>query len=60
MRWSRRLNRPLTGTEMLAAMGLAVTPELAKGAGVQMADVSMLKNNAKAGGYGAFLFHLKF
>ena len=45
---------------MLAAMGLAVTPELAKGAGVQMADVSMLKNNAKAGGYGAFLFHLKF
>ena len=32
-------------------MGLAVTPEIAKGAGVEMADVSMLRNNAKAGGY---------
>ena len=48
-RWSKLHNRPLTGSEMLAAMGLPVAEELAKGIGVPQPNLSGLKSNAKAG-----------
>ncbi len=48
VRWSRKKGRPLSGLEMMAAMGLPVTPQLASALGVNLQDTSMLKNNAKA------------
>ena len=46
-RWHKKLGRPLMGTEMLGAMGVPVTKELADGCGVPLPDLSMLKPNAK-------------
>ena len=48
LRWSKKHGRPLTGTEMLSAMGLPVMPQIAKSIGLDQPDVSMLKSNAKA------------
>lgn len=48
LRWSRKKGRPLSGLEMMAAIGFPVTRQLASALGVPLQDTSMLTNNKKA------------
>ena len=46
-RWSKRHSRPLSGLEMMAAIGFPMTDEIAAAAAVPKCDASMLTSRAK-------------